>query len=383
MAAARSLNHYDVIVIGIGGMGSATAYQLASRGKKVLGLEQFDIPHTMGSSHGLTRIIRLAYFEDPSYVPLLRRAYELWHVLEQLVGETLLHTTGSLDIGTENSLVFKGARQSAALHDLRHEILDNKALRARYPAYQLPADMMALFQPDGGFLTPEQCIVSHVTAAQSYGADIRAREPVLDWEPTATGVTVRTIRGTYTADKIVLTAGAWIGKLVPFLKPVAVPERQVLIWMQPKDPAQFAPERFPVFVMSADTGDFYGFPIHGVPGFKLGRYHHLNETVDPDQLDRNLVTAEDERVLRDFANQYFPDGVGPTQALKVCLFTNTADEHFILDTHPDYPQVVIGSPCSGHGFKFCTVIGEILADLAFDGQTRHNIELHRLKRLMG
>ena len=185
--AADSSNHYDVIVIGIGGMGSATAYQLASRGQKVLGLEQFDIPHTMGSSHGLTRIIRLAYFEDPSYVPLLRRAYELWHALEKTVGQTLLHTTGSLDIGTENSPIFKGARQSAALHGLRHDILDSKSLRVRYPAYQLPDNMLALYQPDGGFLTPEQCIVSYVIAAQSQGADIRAREPVLDWEPTTNG----------------------------------------------------------------------------------------------------------------------------------------------------------------------------------------------------
>lgn len=378
MAAGR----FDTIVIGIGGMGSATAYHLAKRGKKVLGLERFDIPHEMGSSHGVTRIIRLAYYEHASYVPLLKRAYELWHELEQTANEKLLHTTGSIDAGPRDSAVFRGSLHSCAVHDLKHEVLTSAELTARFPGYKLPADTMALFQPDGGFLLSERCIVAHVQAAQALGAEIHGREAVLGWEPTSNGVKVRTDRGEYEADKLVLTAGAWMGSLVDKLKPLTEPERQVLLWLQPNKPELFTPERFPVFNLLVDEGRFYGFPEHGIPGVKLGMYHHFNEKIDPDRLDRNAVTAQDEKVLRDFIEKYMPDAAGPTQSLKVCMFTNTPDEHFILDQHPDYPQVILGSPCSGHGFKFSSVVGEILSDLAVDGQTRLDISLLRLQRLI-
>jgi sarcosine oxidase len=371
---------YDAIVVGVGGMGSAASYYLARRGKRVLGLERFGIPHSMGSSHGHTRIIRLAYYEHPSYVLLLRRAYELWREIQEKADERLLHITGSVDSGPEDSWVFKGSWESCRLHDLPHEVLTGSELHRRYPGYRLPDDHLALVQPEGGFLAPEKCIVSYVMAAQAHGAEIHARERVLEWEPLEGGVRVRTDRGVYEADKLVVTAGAWDGELVDVLEGLAVPERQVLAWLQPTRPERFRPENFPVFNLLVDEGRFYGFPVHGVPGFKFGKYHHLEEVVDPETLDRETHDY-DEQLLRDFAERYFPDGCGPTMDLQTCMFTNTPDNHFVIDVHPDYEQVSFASPCSGHGYKFASVIGEVMADLADTGITRHDISLFRLDRL--
>jgi sarcosine oxidase len=371
---------YDAIVVGVGGMGSATSYYLARRGKRVLGLERFGIPHSMGSSHGHTRIIRLAYYEHPSYVLLLKRAYELWREIQGKAGEKLLHITGSIDSGPEESWVFKGSWESCKLHDLPHEVLTGAELHRRYRGYHLPADHLALVQPEGGFLTPERCIVSYVMAAQAFGAEIHGHERVLEWQPLEGGVRVRTDRGIYEADKLVITAGAWDGELLDVLEGLAVPERQVLAWLQPTRPEYFRPDTFPVFNLLVDEGRFYGFPVHGVPGFKFGKYHHLEEKVNPEMVDREAHDY-DERLLRDFAERYFPDGCGPTMDLQTCMFTNTPDNHFIIDVHPEYDQVSFASPCSGHGYKFASVIGEIMADLADTGITRHDISLFRLGRL--
>jgi len=370
---------YDAIIIGIGGMGSATACQLAQRGQRVLGLEQFNIAHEMGSSYGVTRIIRLAYYENPAYVPLLRRAYELWDRLEKGAGAKLFYNTGSIDAGPEDSQVFAGSLESCRVHDLPHRVLTSAELTDAYPGYRLPPETMAVFQPQGGFLTPERCIEAYTAAAEAHGAEIHTGERVLDWEPTPDGVRVHTARGTYEADKLILTSGAWVGKLLPELAPVAVPERQVLIWTALKRPEFFTPERFPVFNLLVEEGRFYGFPQFQVPGFKYGMWHHLNQVVDPDTMDR-ATHPEDEALLRTLAERYFPDAAGATLAMKACMFTNAPDEDFILDTHPNYPQVVIGSACSGHGFKFCSVVGEILADLAMKGETAHEIGFLRLKR---
>jgi sarcosine oxidase len=285
-----------------------------------------------------------------------------------------------VDSGPEDSWVFKGSWESCRLHDLPHEVLTGSELHRRYPGYRLPDDHLALVQPEGGFLAPEKCIVSYVTAAQAHGAEIHARERVLEWEPLEGGVRVRTDRGAYEADKLVVTAGAWDGELVDVLDGLAVPERQVLAWLQPTRPERFRPENFPVFNLLVDEGRFYGFPVHGVPGFKFGKYHHLEEVVDPETLDRE-THDHDEQLLRDFAERYFPDGCGPTMDLQTCMFTNTPDNHFVIDVHPDYEQVSFASPCSGHGYKFASVIGEIMADLADTGITRHDIGLFRLDRL--
>src|SRR5215208_1718024 len=246
---------YDAIIVGVGGMGSATAYYLARRGRRVLGLERFGVPHAMGSSHGHTRIIRLAYYEDPSYG----------------------------------------------------------------------------------------------MAAQSRGAGIHGHERVLEWVPLEGGVRVRTDRGTYEADRLVMTAGAWNGDLLDVLGGIAVPERQVLAWLQPDRPDLFRPDTFPVFNLLVDEGRFYGFPVFSVPGFKFGKYFHLGETGEVDEIDRQPHDY-DEQLLRSFAERYFPEGCGPTMDLQTCMFTNTPDHHFVIDLHPDYPQVSIASPCSGHGF---------------------------------
>jgi sarcosine oxidase len=371
--------HYDAIVIGLGAMGSAALFHLARRGRNVLGLEQFDIPHEKGSYHGITRIIRLAYYEHPTYVPLLRRAYELWRELEQLSGTKVLHITGSVDGGPENSDVFQGALKSSLLYDLPHQVLTSAELTKRMPGYRLSAETKVVFQPDGGFLLPEVCVSQHVTLAYAAGAEIRTRERVLGWEPKGDGVMVETANGRYSANRLIVSSGAWLGKLVPGMQTLAVPERQVLAWFQPERPEWFRPENFSVFNLTVEEGRYYGLPVYGVPGFKVGRYHHLREQVDPDTINRE-GSEGDARLLRDFAGRYFPKGAGPLMSLRVCMFTNTPDEHFVLDLLPGTPQVVIASPCSGHGFKFASVAGEILADLADEQTTRHDISIHRLSR---
>ena len=372
-------NHFDTIVVGVGGMGSATCYQLAKRGQKVLGLEQFDIPHTQGSSHGYTRIIRLAYYEDPSYVPLLRRAYELWAEIEEISGEKLFYKTGSVDVGSAESQVFSGSLASCLEHDLQHEVLTGAELNGRFPGYNVPEAYRALYQPAGGFLVPERATVAFVQAAHKLGAVIHAREQVIHWEPTNKGVRVITNRGQYEADSLIFTAGAWNSSLLPELDGLAVPERQVLAWLQPYQPEFFTPETFPVFNMQVEDERYYGFPVFGVPGFKFGKYRHLYETGSPESFAWE-PNAEDEKMLRAFAAEMFPQGNGPTMSLKTCMFTNSPDDHFIIDLHPTAPQVSFAAGFSGHGYKFASVIGEIMAELATSGQSRHNIDLFRLSR---
>jgi sarcosine oxidase len=370
---------YDAIVVGVGGMGSATVYELARRGLRVLGIEQYDIPHERGSSHGVNRIIRLAYCEHPAYVPLLRRAYERWRALESLRREQLLFITGSIDAGRPNSRAVAGSLRSCREYDLPYELLDAAALHQRYPGYRLAADMEAVFQADGGFVLCERAIVAYVEAAHGLGAEVRAREPVLGWEPTADGVVVRTAEAIYAGARLILTAGPWAAELVPQLQALARPERQVLLWAQPRRPELFQLGAFPVFNLDAPEGHFYGLPVFGIPGFKIGRYHHLGEQVSPDSMDRACHDA-DERVMREGIRSYFPDADGPTMAMKTCLFTNSPDEHFIIDRHPELAQVTLAAGFSGHGFKFCSVVGEILADLAIDGSTRWDLDLFRLSR---
>ncbi len=335
----------------------------------------------MGSSHGLTRIIRLAYHEDPSYVPLLRRAYALWRELEQASGGRVLHITGALEIGVSGSDVLEGVLASCRVHDLPYEILTSQQINRRFPAYRLPQHYTGVLQPEGGFLDPERCIATYLTLAGARGAEIHPNEQVLDWEPAGDGVRVRTDRAAYSADRLIITAGAWLPKLVPMLARVAVPERQVLAWFRPLRPERFTAAAFPVFILAAEEGNFYGFPMYGLPGLKIGLHHHLQEVVDPDTMDRT-AHLRDEEVLRAFAARYFPDGAGETLALKTCLYTNTPDRHFIVDRHPEYPQVVIGGGFSGHGFKFCSVMGEILADLALMGTTAHDTGAFKLARFL-
>lgn len=374
------MERYEAIVVGLGGMGSASAYHLARRGQRVLGLEQFEPLHQRGSSHGLTRIIRLAYHEHPSYVPLLRRAYELWHDLEADAGQELLITTGSIEGGPEDGPMFRGALEAATLHDLPHEVLDAADIRRRYPVWQaLDPSTRVVWQPDGGFLLAEATMAAHQAGARAAGAELRFGEAVTGWEPAGDGVRVWTAAGTYEADRLVICAGAWIGRLVPRLRALTAPERQVLAWLTPLRPEPFSVERFPVFILDVESGSWYGFPTHDGHGLKIGWYHHFGEGIDPDDPDRS-PRPDDEAALRGFVERHLPDAAGPTEMLATCIFTNTPDEHFIIDRLTDAPQVVVASPCSGHGYKFCSVVGEITADLAIDGATRHDIGLFRLDR---
>ena len=370
------MDRYDVVVVGVGGMGSAALYHLARRGKRVLGLERFDLLHEQGSSHGLTRIIRLAYFEHPDYVPLLRRAYELWRALEAEAGEQLLHVTGIVEGGNR---ILDGVLRSCEEHDIAHEVLNGAQIAERFPAYRLPPGMDVVHQPDGGFVVPERCIVAHVEGALSHGATLRAREQVLVWEQNENGVRVTTDRGVVEAASLVLTAGAWSQDVARLPAGLVRGVRQSLAWLQPTRPELFEPGRMPVFNLALDSEHFYGFPAHGIPGFKLGRYDHFGSGGDPDTIARE-PTLQDEAPLRAFAERYFPDGAGPTVALKTCLFEPSPDEHFLIDRHADSPSAVLAAGFSGHGYKFCSVVGEILADLAIDGSTAHDIGLFRLDR---
>ncbi|MGH2467750.1 MAG: N-methyl-L-tryptophan oxidase [Candidatus Limnocylindrales bacterium] len=371
---------FDAIVVGVGGMGSSAAWALARRGARVLGLDRAGIPNAQGSSHGVNRIIRLAYAEDPRYVPLLRRAYALWRETELLSGERLLYVTGGLDAGPADGATVTGALESARRHAIPYELLDGEGLRARFPAFALPDGTAAVYQADAGFVLSERAIATYAGLAMGAGAELHGHEPVAGWQAEAEDVAVHTARGTYRARHLIVTAGAWAPKLIPAFAGLAVPERQVLIWTQPRDPAPFALGRFPVFIIEAPEGRFYGFPPFGVPGVKVGLYHHRAERVDPDDWDRAALEPEDERLLRAGIERYVPAAAGPTLSLQTCMFTNSPDEHFLIGLLPDQPQVAVAAGFSGHGFKFASVVGEILAELALDGRSRHDLDLFRLDR---
>jgi len=370
---------YDAIVVGVGGMGSAACYHLAQRGKRVLGIERFMIPHTMGSSHGLTRIIRLAYHESPAYVPLVRRAMTLWQELGDRFGEQLMFTTGSLDAGPDGGAFFAGSLAACREHDLPHEILTAAEINRRFPAFRLPTNHAGLYQPDGGFIASERAIVAHTSLARAAGATIHTGEQVFGWESHGDRVRVRTNRGTYEAGQLILSAGAWIADLVPALRREAVPERQVLGWFSTVDDRKFMPESMPVAILMVDEGPYFTLPIWGAPGLKLGLHRHQREHGHPDILSR-VPTETDEALLRTCLARYMPDANGAVADLRTCLYTNTPDEHFILDRLPAASNVIVASPCSGHGYKFASVIGEILADLVVDGGSRFDLDMFSLLR---
>ena len=370
---------FDVIVAGIGGMGSAACYQLAKRGVRVLGLEKFEIGHAMGSSHGLTRILRLAYFEGEAYVPLVQRARELWIETGKLTGEPLFFEVGALDIAHEGSGIVEKALEASQAHGLEHELLDRDAIEARYP-FTLDRNHVGLYQPQSGFVASERAILAHTALALHHGAEIHGCEAMLGWEPTAGGgVRVTTDQGSYEAGRLILSPGAWIGELVPTLKPSTEVVLQTLGWFAPARPSLFDLSHFPVFTLEADEGHFYGFPLWQHPGFKLGSPHYGGEAYDPDTPSREPSPRHREQ-LRACLAKHIPGANGDLLGLKACMYTMTPDEHFVLDLHPAHPNVAFAAGFSGHGFKFASVIGEILADLATEGATRHPIGFLRLDR---
>ncbi|WNZ25076.1 N-methyl-L-tryptophan oxidase [Leptolyngbya sp. NK1-12] len=367
---------FDVIVIGLGGMGSATVYQLAQRGQRVLGLEQFTPPHNRGSSHGKSRIIRQAYFEHPSYVPLLLRAYQLWQQIEQETNQKLLFLTGGLMIGPPKSTTVSGSRRSAQEHGLAYEILDAQQIHARFPLLHPDPSAMALFEAKAGFVRPEAAIRAHLQRAAQLGAALHFEEPVLDWHTTEQGVQVITTKTTYEADRLVIAPGAWAAQLLKLEIPFVV-ERQVLYWFEPlrhRDLFDYA--HLPIYIWETeDSVQFYGFPAYAdsTEGVKIA-FFRAGKVCTPDTIDRTVYPHEVE-MMRKYLNQYIPDLNGKLLDTVTCMYTNVPDEHFVIGLHPAYANVVVASPCSGHGFKFASVVGEILADLAINGHTPHPLEL--------
>jgi sarcosine oxidase len=370
---------YDAVVCGLGVTGSAALHALASRGLRVLGLERFSPGHDRGSSHGATRIIRLSYFEHPSYVPLLHRAYQLWRELERAAARRVLHVTGIIEIGPPDGGLVPGTLAAARLHLLRHEALTAAEVMRRFPAFRLPPHYVGAFQSDGGYLDAEPAIEIFLALAQAAGAHVRTGESIKAIETRGSGVRVITDRGAVDAGCVIVCVGPWTKALLPDLAVSLRVTRQVMGWFAPSRPELFSPGSFPVFLIESRHGIHYGFPAIGDGGVKVARHHHQDETVDSENYDRT-VSAEDERLIRSAVVEYLPAANGPLIAAKTCLYTMMPDGDFLIDHMPDAPQVIVASPCSGHGFKFAPVVGEILADLAIAGTTSHDIARFRLER---
>jgi len=360
-------------------MGSAAAEHLAASGRRVLGLDRFSPPHQFGSSHGLTRIIREAYFEHPMYVPLVQRAYQLWEELAERSGRRLLLQTGGLMVGPRDGVLVTGAKRSADEHNLPHQMLSAPELRTQFPALAPKDETVAVWEPRAGIVFPELAIQTQLEFAAKNGACLKFNTPVVQWDAHQGGVRVLTPDGAHTGSQLILSAGPWIKSLLPDLNlPLSV-ERQVLFWFEPRSNKDlFQPERFPIFIWEFSQRQFfYGFPDLG-DGVKVAA-HHDGQPTQPDSIDRDVGEKETEGVLS-LLTQWVPAAAGRLRSAAVCMYTNTPDEHFILDRHPAYPQVVIASPCSGHGFKFSPVIGEIAANWVNGRSSPFDLRLFSLTR---
>jgi sarcosine oxidase len=370
---------FDVVVVGLGAMGSATLYELARRDVRALGIDRFAPPHTQGSTHGRTRIIREAYFEHPLYVPLVRRAYELWDELERESGRTLFHQTGGLMIGPADGTVVGGARRSAVEHDVPHELLTADEVRQRWPAYDPPDDHAALFELRAGLLLPEACVETYLDLARRHGASTLVGEYVRGWRADGDGLAVTTDAGTYRTGQLVLAAGAWLRELVPdVMLPLAV-ERQMFHWFEPASrPELHAAARCPLALWEFERDRMVAtFPDLG-DGVKAG-VHHEGESTDPEHV-RRTTTPEEDADIRALLRRLMPEAAGRLREARVCLYTNTPDHHFLIDAHPVFPNVLLASPCSGHGFKFASAIGEVVADIVTHGESAFDLAPFRLER---
>ena len=376
---------YDVIVAGLGGMGSATAFHLARRGQRVLGLEQFTPAHDRGSSHGQTRVIRQCYFEHPSYVPLLLHAYEQWRELERESGRSLLALTGGLMMGAPDSEVVAGSLRSAREHGLPHEMLDRTEIRRRYPAFQPPEGTVALLEPHAGFVRTESAVEAHLDCAARRGAELHFEEPVLRWRCLPSGgVEVDTPRGTYQAGQLVITPGPWAPNLLADLGVPVTVERQVLLWFQPPDGvAPFLPDRFPVYIWhQAEHLQPYGFPAVDGPtgGVKIAFFRKpAAEACTPETVDRR-VRSDDIEAMRTSIRAFLPGLDGGFVRGTTCLYTLTPDLHFVIAKHPAHPSVNVACGFSGHGFKFCSAVGNVLADVAVEGRSRFDLSFFSPRR---
>ena len=370
---------FDVVVVGLGATGAAALHRLARRGVRALGIDRLTPGHDQGSSHGESRIIRLGYFEHPSYVPLLRRTYELWRELEAEAETRLLHITGIVEIGPPAGEVVSGTLAASRLHGLPHDVMAAAETMRRFPAFKIPDDYVGVFQPDGGFIAAEPAIAAMLAQAREAGAEIQTGVAVLSVTPHGSGVRIGTSAGTVDVRSAIVAAGPWLKKLMPDLPVPLRVTREVMGWFEPQNPAPFLAGPFPVFLLESPLGQHYGFPPWRGGLLKIAKHHHRNEEVDPDQVDR-VISAEDEALIRPFVSRYIPPAAGPLRSAKTCLYTMTPDHDFLIDRLPGAENIIVASPCSGHGFKFAPVVGEILADLATEGGAQHDISRFRFGR---
>lgn len=370
---------YDVIVLGVGGMGSATCYELARRGLRVLGLERFPLVHAYGSSHGETRIIRKAYFEHPDYVPLLHRSYERWHELEQLAGRTLLQQVGLVMSGVPEGETISGARLSAKQYGLELQNFTAEAARRRFPGFDFPAEHEVAFEPTGGFLHVEDCVRAYIEQAIKCGATIRGNEQVANWQSDGSSIRVRTQAAEYTAKKLVVSAGAWSSDFLQEIGLNLTVLRKVLGWFPLRTDEYKLEKGFPTYFFELPGRTIYGFPSIDGQTIKLAEHSGGEPVNDPVTVDRSC-RPDDPTRLADFLRQYLPGTIPQIAKHAVCLYTMTADQHFVIDLHPKWKNVAFAAGFSGHGFKFCSVVGEILSDLAEHGQTKLPIEFLSLSR---
>ncbi len=359
---------FDVAVVGLGAAGSATLQALARRRIRVIGLDRFHPPHPRGSSHGRSRVIREAYYESPVYVPLVQRAYQEWARIARDTGRALLHQTGGLMIGPAQGELVAGALRSAKTHGLPHQLLRADEIRRQFPVFNPGEGVIGLLEPRAGFLQPEECVAGCLELAARHGATIRTGTAVSRWSRSGEGLRLECDTGDINCGRAVLAAGPWLPALLGEAALPLTVERQVMYWFAPvAGAARFAPDRCPVFLWEWEPGRFfYGIPDHG-HGFKAA-LHHEGLGVSPDTVDRN-VGAEEVEAMRALLRRTIPDAPGELREAAVCLYTNTPDQHFILGPHPAEPRIVLASACSGHGFKFASAIGEVIAELVVAGKS--------------
>jgi sarcosine oxidase len=372
---------FDAIVVGLGAHGSAAAAVLARRGLTVLGLERFARGEDMGSSGGRSRMIRLANFEDPVYVPMALASWDRWRALEADAGADILTVTGGLYAGPSDSRPVRGSIRSAEEHGLEHEVIDADEIHRRWPVFELTPGTIGLMEERAGTLRADRANAAHLTIAERHGATFEFGQRVVDWRPTSGGgfevvIADGVVVG---AAHLVLTAGAWLGSLVSDLALPLQVERESVCWFSPTTaPSSIGADRMPMWVVASGGQAYYGFRHDPEVGLKVG-IHHWGVYVDPDEVDRIVGPADEERV-RAFVRAQMPAANGPLSGTKVCLYTNTPDEAFVIDRHPAAAGVAFASACSGHGFKYAPLVGEILADLAIAGATAWPIGSFRAAR---
>ena len=359
---------YDAIVLGVGGVGSAALFQLARRGARVLGIDRFPPGHDRGSSHGQTRLIRKAYFEHPDYVPLALRAYDHWQALERETGLTLYHPVGVLQVGPSGGDVLRGVRESARRHNLPIENLTAQETMARFKGFCMADDYEAVFEQAAGYLLVEPCVEAHARLAVAAGAELHTGEAIRGWRVDGSGVAVETDRATYTASRLIITVGAWAGSLLGDLPVALEVRRKPLYWFATRSEVYQSQRGCPAFFFELPEGAFYGVPQIDAAGVKVGMHSGGRVVDDPLHVDRDIDVDDLEQVAH-FVSHFLPKAETRSTDHTVCMYTMTADEHFIVGRHPAHDQVAMAVGLSGHGFKFTGVLGQALADLVLDGQT--------------